>query len=281
VNGLRVRYRVSGDGPPVLLLHGIARSLEDWTEQHELLDGFRVYSVDLPGFGGSDPLPGRAALPPYAEHVAAFLDTVFLDAALLDGIDERRPVHVIGNSLGGAVAMLLALRHPDRVRSMVLVASAGFGREVTIALRLLALRPVGRLLLRPSRAGARRMERALFRDGSFVTDERVERAFTLAGRPHGARVMLDLCRSLGTVRGVRAGWRELLLTATASAAAPTLVVWGADDLILPAAHLAEARALLPHVRTHLFPDTGHMPQIERAEEFAELVRRFWAESDPD
>lgn len=271
MNGLRVRYRVGGDGPPVLLLHGIARSLEDWTEQHELLEGFRVYSVDLPGFGGSDPLPGRAALPPYAEHLRAFLDAV----------DERRPVHVIGNSLGGAVAMLLALRHPDRVRSLVLVASAGFGREVTIALRLLALRPVGRLLLRPSRAGARRMERALFRDGSFVTDERVERAFTLAGRPHGARVMLDLCRSLGTIRGVRAGWRELLLTATASAAAPTLVVWGSDDLILPAAHLAEAKALLPHVRTHLFPDTGHLPQIERAEEFAELVRDFWAESVPD
>jgi pimeloyl-ACP methyl ester carboxylesterase len=271
VDGLRVRHRVSGDGPPVLLLHGIARSLEDWTEQHELLDGFRVYSVDLPGFGGSDPLPGRATLPPYAEHVHGFLDAV----------GERRPVHVVGNSLGGAVAMLLALRHPDRVRSMVLVASAGFGQEVTIALRLLALRPVGRLLLRPSRAGARRMERALFRDPTFVTDERVERAFTLAGRPHGTRVMLDLCRSLGTFRGVRPGWRELLLTATASAAAPTLIVWGSHDLILPAAHLEAAKAQLPHVRTHLFPDTGHLPQIERAEEFADLVRTFWTESGSD
>ncbi|OLF10345.1 alpha/beta fold hydrolase [Actinophytocola xanthii] len=269
VDGLRVRYRVTGDGPPVLLLHGIARSLEDWTEQHQLLEGFRVYSVDLPGFGESDPLPGRATLPPYAEHVRGFLDAV----------GERQPVHVVGNSLGGAVAMLLALRHPDRVRSMVLVASAGFGREVTIALRLLALRPVGRLLLRPSRAGARRMERALFRDGSFVTEERVERSLAFARRPHGARVMLELCRSLGTFRGVRPGWRELLLTATARAGAPTLVVWGSHDLILPAAHLAEARTLLPHVRTHLFPDTGHMPQIERAEEFAALVQKFWAEGD--
>lgn len=271
VDGRRIRYHVTGDGPPVLLLHGIARSLEDWTEQHDLLGHFRVYSVDLAGFGESDPLPGRAALPPLAEFVKDFLDAV----------GETRPVHAVGNSLGGAVAMLLALRYPDRVRSLVLVASAGFGKEVTIALRLLALRPFGRLLLRPSRAGARRMERAIFRDAAFVTEERVARAYAFAGRPHGARVMLDLCRSLGTVRGVRQRWRDAVLTATAAAEVPTLVVWGAHDLILPSIHLEAAKAALPHAQTHLFENTGHMPQIERAEEFAELVRKFWAESVPD
>lgn len=271
VDGRRIRYHATGDGQPVLLLHGIARSLDDWAEQHDLLDGFRVISVDLAGFGESDPLPGKATLPPLAEFVRDFLDAV----------GETRPVHVIGNSLGGAVAMLLALRHPERVRSLVLVASAGFGREVTIVLRLLALRPLGRLLLRPSRGASRRTERAIFRDGSLVTEERVARAFTYAGRPHGARVMLDLCRSLGTVRGVRQRWRDAVLTATAAAAVPTLVVWGSHDLILPAIHLEAAKAALPHAQTHLFPDTGHMPQIERAEEFAELVRKFWVESVPD
>jgi pimeloyl-ACP methyl ester carboxylesterase len=268
----RVRYRVTGEGPPVLLLHGIARSLDDWTEQHELLEGFRVYSVDLAGFGESDPLPGRATLPPYAEFVRGFLDAV----------GETRPVHVVGNSLGGAVAMLLALRYPERVRSLVLVNSAGFGKEVTIALRVLSLRPLGRLLLaRPSRQGARRMERAIFRDARFVTDERVERAFTLAGRPHGTKVMLDLCRSLGTFRGVRQPWRDAVLRALGRASVPTLVVWGSHDLILPALHLETAKASLPEARTHMFEDTGHMPQIERAEEFAELIQKFWAESESD
>lgn len=271
VDGRRVRYHATGEGPPVLLLHGIARCLEDWTEQHDLLDGFRVYSVDLAGFGESDPLPGRAALPPLAEFVKDFLDAV----------GETRPVHAIGNSLGGAVSMLLALRYPERVRSLVLVASAGFGREVTIALRLLALRPFGRLLLRPSRSGARRMERAIFRDAAFVTEERVARSFALASRPHGTRVMLDLCRSLGTFRGVRQPWRDAVLTAAAAAAVPTLVVWGSHDLILPAIHIEAAKAALPHAKTHLFENTGHMPQIERAEEFAELVVKFWAESVPD
>jgi pimeloyl-ACP methyl ester carboxylesterase len=270
---VRSGYRATGDkdDPPVVMLHGIARSRADFTEQHELLsDRYRVYSVDLAGFGESDPAPGKNTLPAIADWVAK----------VLDALGETRPAHLIGNSLGGAVAMLFALRYPDRVRSLVLVDSAGFGREVTIVLRLLTLRPLGRLLLRPSRAGARRMERAIFRDQSFVTEARVEHALDLARRPHGAAVMLQLTRELGTFRGVRRPWRDALIAATATAAVPTLVVWGDRDLILPAAHLEAAKRLLPHARTHLFADTGHMPQIERAEEFAQLVQDFWAASAP-
>jgi pimeloyl-ACP methyl ester carboxylesterase len=66
------------------------------------------------------------------------------------------------------------------------------------------------------------------------------------------------------------------LHAVAGLDIPILVVWGDRDLILPAAHLDAARARLPHARTHLFPDTGHMPQIERAEAFSQLVGNFWA-----
>jgi len=273
VAGRAVRYRVTGDpaNPPVVMLHGIARCLDDFADQHDLLDdGYRVYSIDLAGFGESDPMPGTSTLPGITDAVAE----------VLDELGETRPAHLIGNSLGGAVAMLLALRHPGRVRSLVLVDSAGFGREVTIALRVLTLRPLGRLLLRPSRAGARRMEQAIFRNRGFATEARVERALELARRPHGPAVMLELTRSLGTFRGVRQPWRDAVIAATAAAAVPTLVVWGTHDLILPAAHLAAAEHLLPHARTHLFADTGHMPQIERAEEFADLVRDFWAESVP-
>jgi pimeloyl-ACP methyl ester carboxylesterase len=273
VAGRTVRYRATGDpaNPPVVLLHGIARSLDDFADQHDLLDDtYRVYSVDLAGFGESDPLPGATTLPAITDAVAAFLES----------IGETRPAHLVGNSLGGAVAMLLALRYPDRVRTLVLVDSAGFGQEVTIALRVLALRPLGRLLLRPSRSGARRMEAAIFRNRGFVTEARVERALALARRPHGATVMLELTRSLGTFRGVRRPWRDAVIAATAAAAVPTLVVWGDRDLILPAAHLEAAKRVLPHARTHLFADTGHMPQIERAEEFAELVRAFWVDVSP-
>jgi pimeloyl-ACP methyl ester carboxylesterase len=251
----------------VVLLHGLGRSLEDWTEQHELLrDRHRVYSVDLPGYGESEPLTEPYTVAALARFVANFLDAV----------EIAEPAHLVGNSLGGAVAMQLAVHAPDRVASLVLVNSAGFGREVTIALRLLAIRPLGRLLLRPSRHSARRVERSLFHDPVFVTEARVEHTFALAQRPHAARVLLETAQSLGTFRGARPQWRQALLHAVASLDIPTLVVWGDRDLILPAAHLDAARARLPHAHTHLFSDTGHMPQIERAEAFSQLVVHFWA-----
>ena len=267
VGGRRVRYAVSGAGPSVVMLHGIGRSLEDWSEQHELLaDRFRVYSVDLAGFGGSEPLTESSTLPALAGFVEGFLDAV--------GVAD--PVHLVGNSLGGAVAMQVAVQAPHRVASLVLVDSAGFGREVTLTLRLLAIRPLGRLLLRrPSRLGARQVERSLFDDPALATDARIDHAYRLAQRPHAARVLLETGRNLGTLRGVRPEWRQRLLEAVAELEIPILVVWGSSDRILPAKHLNAAAARLPHAQTHLFEDTGHMPQIERARAFSDLVTDFW------
>ena len=265
VDGLRLRYRDGGSGEPVLLLHGIGRSLEDWTEQHDRLsDRYRVISLDLPGFGYSDRLPGSTTLTGLAAALPRFLDAVGVAG----------PVHVVGHSLGGAVAMRLAADRPERARSLVLANSAGFGKEVTFALRVLAVRPLGALLLRPSRTGATRTTQAIFRDRSFATAERIEHAFALSGRPAHSRTLLEVARELGGFRGVHEPWRTALLADLTAHDIPTLVVWGDRDLILPAAHLEAARAALPQAETHLFPATGHMPQIERADAFAELAGAF-------
>ncbi|MFC1416080.1 alpha/beta fold hydrolase [Streptacidiphilus cavernicola] len=267
VGGLRMRYRATGDGDPVLLLHGIGRSLEDWSEQHDRLSAeYRVISLDLPGFGHSDRLPGPSTLTGLASALPGFLDAV----------GASGPVHAVGNSLGGAVAMRLAADRPERVRSLLLANSAGFGQEVTIALRVLAIRPLGGLLLRPSRTGAARTTRAIFHDRSFATPERIELALALAGRPAHNRTLLEVARDLGGFRGVSEPWRTALLAELAGLDLPTLVVWGDRDLILPAAHLDAARAALPRAESHLFTDTGHMPQIERADAFAALASAFFA-----
>ncbi|MFC8851278.1 MULTISPECIES: alpha/beta fold hydrolase [unclassified Micromonospora] len=267
VRGRVARCRVAGDGPPVVLLHGIGRTLADFAELHERLAcDHRVVSLDLAGHGGSAPLDEPHTLPALARAAAD----------CLDALGVHGPAHLVGNSLGGAVAMRLAVDDPARAASLVLVASAGFGREVTIALRLLALRPLGRLLLRPNRAVIRRTERALFNDRRHVTAARLAEAMAAARRPHAARVMRELVGSLGTLRGVAGPWRQELLDAVARLDLPVLVVWGDRDQILPAAHLDAARARLPRAHTHLFADTGHLPQIERAEEFHRLVTGFWA-----
>ena len=266
VRGTRLRVRLDGNpaSPTVLLLHGIGRSLEDWSEQQRLLShDHHLVSVDLPGFGLSEPLAGPATLPALA---AAVLD-------VLDAVGHGQPVHVVGNSLGGAVALQLLALRPERVASLTLANSAGFGSDVALALRLLAVPGLGRQLLRRStHSTAARTERSLFVDASLVTDARLDHARRLAQQPHGSRVFLETARHLGTFRGIRPGWRSELLDAVAAHPRPTLVVWGERDLILPAHHLGTARTHLPHARFHTFADTGHMPQIERAEEFADLLR---------
>ncbi|MPQ97052.1 alpha/beta fold hydrolase [Modestobacter sp. I12A-02628] len=269
VRGRRVRYRDEGSGPVVLLLHGIARSLEDWDPQVPLLAGrYRVLAPDLAGYGESEPLREPYSLPTLARSVEDLLDALGIDG----------PVHVAGNSLGGAVAMQLSVQAPPRVRTLTLVNSAGFGREVTATLRLLAIRPLARLLLRrPTLAAARHTEQSLFADPALATDERVRRGYRFAGRPHGTRVLLETASSLGGLRGVHPHWRRELLDQVRAHGIPTLVTWGDADRVLPATHLDGARRDLAHARTHLFPGTGHMPQIERADEFAELVQAFWDE----
>ncbi|WP_208740137.1 alpha/beta fold hydrolase [Arthrobacter agilis] len=268
VDGIRVRFRDEGarEKPPVLLLHGIGRSLEDWEGLYgRLAPDHRVISVDLPGFGLSERTRGRYSMESMARFVLAALDT----------LGEHRPLHLVGNSLGGAVAMKVSALAPQRVRSLVLVNSAGFGREVTLALRILAITPVGRRLMKDkSRKAAYRTERALFYDRRFVTEERLDHAQAVGANPGHDDVLLAVARHLGTLSGVRRRWRTRLLRTVAAQRKPTLVVWGDEDRVLPASHLKHARTVFPHAEFHLFEKCGHMPQIEREEEFDALVRRF-------
>ena len=159
----------------------------------------------------------------------------------------------------------------------MLADSAGFGREVALPVRLMSVRPLGEKMLgKPSLAASRRLEQSLFHDPRFVTDERVQLGYSMTSQPHSSGVFLDTAGMLGTFRGAREQWRKELIDALAASSVPTLVVWGEKDKIFPISHLAAAGTLLPHARTHAFANTGHMPQIERAEEFADLVTGFWA-----
>ncbi|ROS75360.1 alpha/beta fold hydrolase [Cellulomonas sp. PhB143] len=266
VHAREVRVRETGDasGSPVVLVHGIGRSLADWDAQHALLaDGHRVISLDLPGFGFSQAPDGPVSL---GSSAAALWGA-------LDALGEERPAHLVGNSLGGAVVMRAAADAPGRAASLVLADPAGFSRGVTPALRAVAVPGVGRWLLSRSDAQTlRRTERSLFVDPALVTDERLAHAAAVAVRPERLRVFAEAAGELGTAFGVRGPWRRELLGRVARLELPTLVVWGERDLILPVSGLAEARRAFPWAQTHVFAQTGHMPQIERAEEFARLVR---------
>lgn len=268
VNGRRTRVRVEGDPtkPPVLLLHGINRSLEDWAPQYPRLAAtHRVIALDLPGSGFSHRVSGPTTLEALARSAVATLDAV----------GEERPVHVIGNSLGGAVAQQMLASKPDRVASLTLVGSAGFGSEVALPVRLLAVPILGRLMtLRSTRLSITLLERMSVVDPRLVTSVRIEHALAISRQPDTGPVMLETVRALASFRGVRAGWRDTLASAVSRHERPTLIVWGDRDRLLPVRHLDAARRIYPHAQTHRFLDVGHMPQVERPDDFAALVLSF-------
>ena len=279
VGGVPLRVRISGpeDGTPILLIHGIARSLEDWTESHDLLAvEHRVISTDLPGFGYSRRGRERPGLPAFARAMAALLNAA--------GITE--PAHVMGNSLGGGVAMTLAVEFPGKVASLTLVNSIGFGSEVNISALPMTYGALAALPglkdffgPRAREAGANTI-RDLFFDRSLATPEQFKHAGALARQRDFRATFLGTAATLGApVVGVRPGWRRDLLAKVAASGVPVLVIWGDDDRILPPHHLEAAAAALPHARTHLFVGAGHMPQVEKAEEFAALAGAFVDETE--
>lgn len=270
VNGRPTRVRVDGsrEHQPVLLLHGIGRSLEDWDPQYSRLsDAYRVIGLDLPGFAYSARLGEHATLEVLARGVRE----------TLDALGEHRPSHVVGNSLGGAVAQQFVALEPDRVASLVLVDSGGFGSETAALLRILALPGIGRLLARhTTRVGARLAERLIFADRTFVTKERIDHAMELACQPGSGDVLYELVRAQIGIGGIRRDSRNELIAAATSHPRPTLIVWGERDQVLPSHQLDAARKLYPHAETHLFRGIGHMPQLECPDEFATLVSTFLA-----
>lgn len=273
IDGRKLRVDQVGDpaNPPVVLVHGIGRFLEDWDELSErLADDYRVIRFDVPGFGYSDPLPGPIDQPSLARGIAP----------ILDAMSETRPVHMVGNSLGGAITMEFAAAHPERVRSMTLVNSAGFGASVTFLLKLLTIPVLGWLLTRHvNKQAARMFESAIFVDRSFVTKQRVDRAVVIGNQPGNGNFMYRLVHALGTFRGVRPEWRESLLRRVTEKDRPTLIIWGDGDKVLPVAHMETALRTFPSASSHLFKGVGHMPQIEAPDETAQVIRDFLATAE--
>ncbi|MFB9990721.1 alpha/beta fold hydrolase [Deinococcus oregonensis] len=271
VSGVRTRHIALGDGPPLVLLHGIGQSLEDWDEViAPLAERHRVYALDLIGFGLTDKPDVPYSLAGLARFVRHFLDAV----------GETRPATLIGNSLGGAVAQQFAVMYPERTARLILVNSAGFGAEVTPLLRLLTVPRLGEWLLRPHPLSSARVVRAIFHDPAFVTPERLQHAAQVAEQPDRSRAYLRVARHLGTWRGIRPDWRDTLIEQLAARQLPTLLIWGEHDQILPSHHLQAAQQAYPHARSHLFKNTGHLPQVERAGDFSALVLAFLEEHTP-
>lgn len=266
IDGIRVRYwRAGKDGTLVLLIHGFGASVEWWERNVTALSArHRVYALDLPGFGRSERLPEALSLSMAAGFVQRFLDAM----------DVPR-VHVVGNSLGGLIAMLFAIQFPEAVERLVLVSAAGFARQVHWIFRLLPLPLLRRWLVRPDR---RKLEvfhrRFIHSDSSWLTADWLDRVHALDASPGMPRMLLDVARTGVNLGGIKASVLNPLHEKLPTLAAPTLIVWGDRDRLVPPAHAEIGRRLLPNAHVHILPGCGHCPQLERAAEFNELLLKF-------
>jgi pimeloyl-ACP methyl ester carboxylesterase len=261
VAGVRVRYVRSGAGPTLVLLHGFGSSIYTWKDVLDLLSrDHDVIALDFPGFGGSD-RPADLHWRSYPRVVRALVDAL--------GIER---FSVAGNSMGGAVAVLVASAGGDRVDALVLIDSAGYNfapAERPFALRLLGS-PVGPVadLLPVRRLVTRAALRQVFFDASKVGPERVEAYAAPFFRP-GA---LSSARSL--LASIDGGGAADFDAAVAALRARTLIVWGREDAWVPLAHAERFAAAIPGARKVVLERCGHLPQEERPAETAAVIREF-------
>ena len=272
LHGHRVAFREAGEGPLIVLIHGITGRSDQWSPAIDHLAAeHRVLAPDLLGHGESAKPRGDYSLGAYASAVR---DTIV-------ALGHERAT-IVGHSLGGGIAMQFAYQFPERCERLVLVSSGGLGREVHPLLRASTLpgsewvmpwlmharvlgvgETIGRLV------GMLRL-----RAGTDLAE--VARGFASLGDAEARDAFIETMRAVLDPGGQRVSALDrLYLTETL----PTMLVWGSADPIIPAAHGHDAHELMPGSRLELLDGVGHFPQLERPYEFAGLLAHFVATTE--
>ncbi|HOX94621.1 MAG TPA: alpha/beta fold hydrolase [Syntrophales bacterium] len=265
VGPVKTRFRALGDsGTPVILLHGLGDSADIWKPNIQALAAnHRVFAPDLIGFGFTDK-PDIEYTP---EVFVRFIED-FLSACAA----ER--CHLVGHSLGGGLALKYALTHPEQVGKLVLVSSAALGPGATWPLRLSTLPFLGPWALLPTKNILRVFFKRLVYDPDVIDADFVDFRYRLLLPRENRRALLKVLRSLLTIGGVRPDLLNPVLVNLGRIRAPTLIVWGTHDRILPLSHAYRAKTEIRGATLHVFEKCGHMPNFEYPEKFNDIVTAF-------
>jgi pimeloyl-ACP methyl ester carboxylesterase len=270
IDGREAQYVDAGEGPALIFIHGLGAAWQSWLENiPEFARDHRVVAMDLPGFGCSDLPEGDISIEYYANWVFRLLDELGIDAGA-----------VVGNSMGGFIAAEMAIRRPERVQRLALVSAAVFWQEYRRAQPLVEL--------------ARRSDAIVARALTRVTDDVATRprlrswALATAGfrYPHLIEKQLahELVRSARRTDGYLPALEAMadfpLEEELPKISCPALIVWGAQDTLVPVKDAKRLQALIPGSRRVVFERTGHVAMLERPERFNRLLREFLDE-DPE
>jgi 2-hydroxy-6-oxonona-2,4-dienedioate hydrolase len=245
VFGQNIRYLEAGQGPAVILLHGLGGVKEMWMGSFgALAAGYHVYAIDQIGFGHSDKPLLDYKVATFVDFLGAFMQRQNIGKATL-----------VGNSFGGWIALEFAIQHPGMVEKLVLVDSAG----------LAWLRPLGEM--NPSSlAATRTLVESVFYNKKMISDDDVQQAFTDRMRNNDGYTIQRTVAGFDTPQ-----FEDARL---ASIHAPTLVMWGRQDELIPLASGEKLRDGIMGAKIVVFEQCGHVPQIEKSAEFNRALLEF-------
>ncbi len=230
--------------PPLVLLHGLLGDLSNWTDTIDELVAHRrrVITPVLPVF---DLSLRQTHVPGLVRHVRGFTDALGLDEMIL-----------VGNSLGGHVALLYALRYADDVAGLILSGSSGVYEEIAMG---------SSVFRRQDRDFIRERTELTFYDPVHATDELVDEMFEIVN---------DRPRAVRLIKIARSAEKEIVTERLKELSMPTLLIWGSDDVITPPDVGEEFRDRLPNAQLHFIDECGHAPMIEHPHAFNELTIDF-------
>lgn len=248
VYGQNIRYFEAGQGPAVILLHGLGAVKEVWLGNFDALAAkYHVYAIDQIGFGRSDKPLLEYRIATWVDFLEAFMQSQNIAKATL-----------VGNSLGGWIALDFTVHHPEMVDKLVLVDAAG----------LTWGQPGGPVVeLNPASVGeTRSLLEGIFYDKKMVTDQFVVQVFTNHMRNNDGY----------TIQRTLAGFAQPQFEddKLKSIHAPTLVVWGREDKLIPVARAERFRDGIPGAKLVVFEQCGHVPQLEKPAEFNQALLDF-------
>jgi pimeloyl-ACP methyl ester carboxylesterase len=273
LHGRRAVYRIAGDGPPVVLVHGMLNSSSHWQSVAlDLASDYTVIAPDLIGHGDSAAPRGDYSLGAHAASIRDLLTALGIERAT-----------IVGHSLGGGVTMQFFYQFPARVQRLVLVSSGGLGHEVSPMLRTAALPGMSAALALAAHPrllgvvwGAGTRLRGLgVRKGAYV--QAVARALRPLERPQAREAFLQTLRAVIDVRGQRVSATDRLYLLESM---PTMIVWGERDNTIPLEHGRRAHEATPNSRFRTLPGAAHFPHLEEPEALAAVLRDFLDETEP-
>ncbi len=272
LHGRESGYLVGGEGPVLLLIHGMAGTCENWRDVIEpLARHYTVIAPDLPGHGLSAGGRGDYSL----GNLAAGLR----DLLLVLGHERAT---IVGHSLGGGIAMQFSYQFPEMVERLVLVSSGGLGLEVSPVLRAAAL-PGADLFIAATATTGQKIGSAIGRGLSKVGMKpaadvaEVARGYGSLAEPDRRKAFLATLRSVVGTEGQRVSAADRFYLAEE---VPVLIVWGARDPIIPVGHGEDAHRALPGSRLEIFDGVGHLPQVEQPSRFITVLEDFLAATEP-